>query len=169
MGTAVKTTGAASLTLPASLVGRADIVRVLREIEELDNDLTSQAIREPGKPLTVPSLSKSVSELVELNGIALTDQGSRTGLVANMRLAKNSPSVQLTFATEPEIEVVIDLVAWIRTHLHPAALVIIGLQPAIVGGCVVRTPDHIYDFSMRAHFKAALPTLASDLARLAQN
>ncbi len=167
MGNAVKITSAGLLTLPASLIGRADIVRVLREVEALDNDLTSQAIRAPGMPLTVPSLSKAVTELVQLNNIVLSDQGSRAGLVANMRLAKDSPTVQLTFATEPEIDAVIDLVTWIRAHLHPSALITIGLQPGIVGGCVVRTPDHIYDFSLRAHFRAALPTLTADLARLA--
>lgn len=164
MSNAVKLTEVAALVLPPSLIGRTDILRVLREVEALDQDLSGQAIRNPGQPLTIPTLSQAVAQAVELNKINLSDPDSRQVLVTSLRGAKDAPSVQLTFASEPEPEIVQDLAAWIRTNLHPQALLAIGLQPALVGGVVVRTPDHIYDFSLRGRFKAALPTLVKDMA-----
>jgi F0F1-type ATP synthase delta subunit len=58
---------------------------------------------------------------------------------------------------------VAQIVAWLRQNLHPTALVTVGLQPSIVGGCIVRTPDHFYDFSLRRQFKEQLPSLVEDI------
>jgi len=57
--------------------------------------------------------------------------------------------MHMTFATVADPESLQKLVDWIRQEIHPQALLHVGLQPALVGGVYLRTPNHIHDFSLR--------------------
>lgn len=164
MSKAVKLDADKQFTLPAGVIGRSDISRLLREIEKVDYDLEAQTIRAPGQPVTIPAMSRGLAETMQVNNIAVEQLEQRQQMLAELRRIKeHAPMVQITFASDPAPEITIQLVSWIRQNLHPTALVTIGLQPSIVGGCVVRTPDHIYDFSLRNHFKKQLPELVKYL------
>lgn len=154
MSRAVKIDDDTQFGLPPALIGRADVSRLLREIEKVDYSLETQAIRTPGQPLTIPAMSRALTETIALNNVDVTNLDERKRLLESLREAKEkAPNVQITFAVDPEPAITSQLVSWIRTNLHPRALVTVGLQPAIIGGCIVRTPDHIYDFSLRKRFK----------------
>lgn len=154
MSKAVKLDGDTQFGLPPALIGRADVSRLLREIEKVDYELETQEIRTPGQPLAIPNMSRALTEVITLNNVDITVLQERKRLLESLRDAKDrAPNVQITFAIDPAPEITAQLVGWIRENLHPRALVTIGLQPAIIGGCVVRTPDHIYDFSLRKRFK----------------
>lgn len=152
------------ITLPPSLIGQVDISRMLREIEKIDNDLEGQHARTPDQPLAIPAMTKALSEVAQLNQLDLLDINTRKKLLATFRYTKDkAPQVHITFAVDPEPEIVALMVAWLRQNLHPMALVTVGLQPGLMGGCVVRTPDHIYDFSLKREFKKNLPDLIQEL------
>jgi hypothetical protein len=152
------------IILPASLIGRVDISRMLREIEKIDNDLEAQHARAPDQPLAIPAMTKALSELAQLNQLDLLDIDVRQKLLSTFRYTKDkAPNSHITFAVDPEPEIVALLVAWIRQNLHPMALVTVGLQPGLLGGCVVRTPDHIYDFSLKRQFALQLPELIREI------
>lgn len=154
MTKAVKLEDDSQFGLPSALIGRADVSRLLREIEEVDYALETQTIRTPEKPLTIPAMSRALQEILTLNNIEVTNLDERKRMLDALRDAKDrAPNVQITFAVDPEPAITSQLVTWIRNNLHPRALVTVGLQPSIIGGCVVRTPDHIYDFSLRKRFK----------------
>lgn len=154
MSKAVKIDDSSQFGLPPALIGRSDVSRLLREIEEVDYDLETQTIRTPNQPLTIPAISRALNETLTLNNIEVTNLDERKRMIDALRDAKErAPNVQITFAVDPEPSVISYLVNWIRENLHPRALVTVGLQPGIIGGCVVRTPDHIYDFSLRKRFK----------------
>lgn len=153
MSHAIKQESPVTIVLPAAVISRADVSRLLREIEAIDNELEGQHVRTPTQPLTIPSMSKSLATLVSENHYDLTDDAARKLLVQNLRYVKDkAPLLHITFAAEPTPDVLNPLVAWAREHLHQYALITTGLQPALIGGCVVRTPDHIYDFSLRHFF-----------------
>lgn len=154
MSKAVKIENDTQFGLPPALIGRADVSRLLREIEKVDYELEAQTIRTPGQPLSIPNMSRALVEATTLNNIDITNLQERKRMLESLREAKDkAPNVQITFAVDPAPEIISQIISWIRDNLHPRALVTVGLQPAIVGGCVVRTPDHIYDFSMRKRFK----------------
>ncbi len=160
MSHAVKIDGDTRFGLPPALIGRADVSRVLREIEQVDYALEEQAIRTPDQPLTIPAMSRALVEVITLNNIDITNLNERKRLLNSLRGVKEkAPNIQVTFAVDPAPNITGQLVTWIRQNLHPSALITIGLQPAIIGGCVVRTPDHIYDFSLRKRFKDERPAL----------
>ena len=45
------------------------------------------------------------------------------------------------------------IVAWLRTEIHPLILLEIGLQPTIAAGCVIRTTNKYFDYSIGRHLK----------------
>ncbi len=164
MSKVVKIDDATQFGLPATLVGRTDISRVLREIEKVDNELETQSIRNPEKPLAIPSMSKILVDTTVLNNVDVASINERKRLLTSLREAKEkAPVVHITFASDPEPATLMQLVVWIRENLHPRALIGVGLQPRIVGGCIIRTPDHIYDFSMRKRFQEQRPVLEAAL------
>ena len=151
-------------TLPPSLIGRMDISRLLREIEKVDYQLEAQAIQHPDQAVTIPSMSRVLAETAGVNELNVADRESRKFLISALRQIKDkAPNVHITFAVDAEPDYVSQIVGWLRQQLHPTALVTVGLQPSIVGGCIVRTPDHIYDFSLRKQFKQQLPSLVEDI------
>ena len=65
------------------------------------------------------------------------------------KLKEHAPIIHMTFAVEADPESLSQLVAWIRQEIHPQALISDGLQPSLVGGVYMRTPNHVHDFSVR--------------------
>jgi F0F1-type ATP synthase delta subunit len=55
------------------------------------------------------------------------------------------------------------IVTWWRENIDPFVLVEIGLQPNIAAGCLVRTSNRQYDFSLRRRLQAKKADLAKYL------
>lgn len=167
MSNVVKLDKPEQLILPPSITGRSEISRILLEIEAVDYDFEAQTIRTPDAPLVVPPTSRRLQQLAEINTVTIEDVKQRKHLIDQLRSAKDkAPTLHIAFASEPEPAILSQLVAWIRQNLHPVALVTVGIQPGLVGGCVIRTPDHIYDFSFRNHLRSAQPMLVERLRAL---
>lgn len=163
---AVKLQAGTSVALPDVVAGRADVSRLLREIERVDYALETESIRgkEQPKAHVVPSMSRALAETITLNHITITDLHSRRQLIEGLRAIKQkAPVIHVTFAKEADPTVTTAMVSWIRRNLHKSALVIVGLQPRILGGCIVRTPVHVYDFSLRNRFARELPSLEKEI------
>jgi hypothetical protein len=95
-------------------------------------------------------MSRSLSDFLELNKLDITNPQTRMALKHQLGVMKDkSPTIRMVFAVEPEPEFLQQLVAWIRQEIHPGALLTIGLQPGIIGGVYMRTPNHIHDFTVR--------------------
>lgn len=142
-----------TIIVPPSLVGRADIARLIREMESLDATIVAQRIR--GLQPDASRVTQVMSDIAEANALDLTNDDHRTTIKTQLKLLKAKGAVvHMTFAEEPTPEIMVKMVAWIRANLHPSALVQTGLQPGIVAGCIVRTPSHIYDFSISSVLSA---------------
>jgi hypothetical protein len=161
MSTAVPT-----INVPPLVVGRADISRVIRELEQLDSTIVAQRIR--GLQPDATRVTQAMSDLADLNHLDLTQDDHRTTLKTQLKLLKTKGAViHMVFAEEPNPEFMSKMVSWIREQLHPSALVQTGLQPGIVAGCIVRTPSHIYDFSISSVLKSKRPILKRLIAEAA--
>ena len=144
---------AKDFVLPAALVGRADLARLVREVEAVDNELESQKVRAHGEHVSyrLPNLSRSLGDFVEQNGIDLSDDRQRLTVREQLRRLKDkAPVVHMTFAVDADPDFLQQLVSWLRQEVHPQALVSVGLQPALIGGVYIRTPNHVHDFSIRS-------------------
>lgn len=158
------------LQFPPALVSRADLARLVREIEDVDNDLEAQKARNHATGKTgykLPNLSRTMSDFVELNSVDMANDQVRMHLKEQMKRMKDkAPIVHMTFATEADPASLQKLVAYLRTEIHPQALLIVGLQPSLIGGVYLRTPNHVHDFSVRAKLAEKRGVILQDLEEL---
>jgi len=138
--------------LPPTLISRADVARLVLEVEYVDNELEAQKARagEGEVHYNVPVLSHALDDFVSLNQIDLTSPEQRGELKQKLRTLKDkAPSLHFTFAVEADQAFLQDLAKWVREQIHKQALIATGLQPSLAGGTILRTPNHQHDFSLR--------------------
>jgi hypothetical protein len=58
------------------------------------------------------------------------------------------------------------LAQWLRTSIHPQAVIAVGLQPALVAGVYLRTPNHVKDLSLRAKLESSRGLLLKEVEKL---
>lgn len=142
-----------AITIPTNIVSPTDIARLAREIESLDNFFREQAIRAGGAPTSMPRVSKLMDQLAadnQLNLLNETDRGELGSLLSGLH--KQAPVMHISFSVDPPGPYIQKIVDWLRRNIDPHVLVTVGLQPNIGAGCVVRTTNKLFDFSLREFF-----------------
>lgn len=155
--------------LPASVVSRIDISRLVSEVEKVDNELTTAAVRAKAGAAEQarPTLSEQLTEFLMQNKLTLVSGHDRAELIKQLRLLKDrAPVIHMTFAVEADRDSLGQLVAWLRESVHPQAVIAVGLQPGLVAGVYLRTPNHVHDLSLRAALRGGRDALANELGAL---
>lgn len=149
--------------LPTDVVSPLDLNRLLREVEGLDEALRQAGLR-GGRPGDLPKTGRVLEETAHLNDLNLLQQEQREGLLRELKALKSrSPIVHMSFSADPSPVFMRKLVAWFRQHIHPYVLITVGLQPTIGAGCILRTTNQQFDFSLRARFQKSRPILLERL------
>lgn len=152
------------IELPTIVFGPVEINRLLRELEELDNFIQQANIREPGKQPPLPKTSRSLDAVANNNNLNLLLPSDRKKLQQFLTSVKTkAPVIHMSFAADPSATFTAKIVAWLRTNVHPYALLQLGLQPNIAAGCVMRTPNKTFDFSLRNHLAAKRELLLNSI------
>lgn len=142
-----------SLVLPIAVVSPTDVARLVREVDNLDEFFRQSAIRSGGTPQSAPRYSRLLDELVVANSMNLLQTDDRTKLLELLHgLAASAPVLHISFSVDPPGPYVQKIVNWLRNNIHANILVRVGLQPNIGAGCVVRTSNKSFDFSLRRFF-----------------
>jgi len=157
---------AADFVLPPNLVSKLDVSRLVSEVERIDNELTAAAVREktgaPGQ--AVPAMSEQLTDFLAQNQLSLDDSNARSKIITEMRRMKDTlPIIHMTFAVEADRESLGQLAQWLRQQIHPQAVIAVGLQPALVAGVYLRTPNHVHDLSLRAKLQGSRDLLVKEL------
>ena len=142
-----------ALLLPPSIVTKVDVSRLVSEMEQVDNELiTRDAHIKANVPITNQiSLSQQLSDFLSVNTLEIGDGAMRSDLITRLRHIKNiAPMVHITFASSADTESLRELVVWLRQSVHPQSVITVGLQPSLIGGAYIRTPNRVHDFSLRA-------------------
>lgn len=152
--------------LPDKIVGSTELIRIMRELDDLDDFLYQTNLRSPGTSVSLPKYTKTLDELADINQISLLKEPERKKLIEVLKqLEKQSPTMHISFAVEPSPAFKQKIVAWAREQLHPYILVNVGLQPSVVVGCEVRTTNKIFDMSLRNRFKETRKILVEELEK----
>lgn len=156
------------IKIPLSLAGQADINRILREIGRIDEFFLSANIRKSGTPNQPPRVTRTLSALAQDNRLNLLRSEDRMVIKSRLEdILKNAPNLHISFAAEPSPRILERLLAWLRENIHPETLVVIGLQPNIAAGIMLRTPNKIFNLSLQAHLKSQEEYLAKLIAEAA--
>lgn len=156
-------------SLPATVISKADVSRLIAEVERVDNAMTEASARTKAgqKSEAEPVLSEHLSAFLSQNELTLTDTNQRTTLIKQLRKFKETlPIIHMTFASEADRKSLVSLVDWVRKSVHPQSVIEAGLQPDLIAGVYVRTPTHVYDFSARSLLKKGRSLLVKELEEL---
>lgn len=152
------------LELPVIVFGPVEIHRLQRELEALEDFLEQAAIREPGKQPPLPRTSRILEALANNNRFNLLVPQDRKELSAFLQfIDTKAPVVHISFAADPSSAFTAKVVAWLRTNIHPYTLLQLGLQPTIAAGCILRTNNKSFDFSLRHRFYEQRQLLIDEL------
>jgi F0F1-type ATP synthase delta subunit len=105
-----------------------------------------------------------MDEVIQLNQINVLVEPERQRLAEFLlQVRKHAPVLHISFSADPSPLFTQKLVTWLRREIHPFVLLQIGLQPNIGAGCVVRTTNQYFDFSLRQNFIEKRGLLAEKL------
>ena len=139
--------------LPANVTGPIDLNRLLREAKSLDEFLTSAGLRVGGEPVKLPKTSRNLDDLTTQAKLNILHEADRQELIRYLTDIKDAaPTIHISFSADPSPAFLIKLVTWLRREIHPQLLLRVGLQPNLGAGCIVRTTNKYFDFSLRQHF-----------------
>ena len=140
-------------TLPYSIVSPIELSQLIRELEEADQVLLQAGLRKGGEETKLPRLGRLLSETVEANELNMLLPKDRESLLTSLTgLKEKAPMLHMSFNADPSPAFMLKLTTWVRENIHPYALIRIGLLPTIGAGCVLRTPNQVFDFSLRDRF-----------------
>lgn len=141
--------------LPMSVIGRTETSRLIRELTRLDDFFVAAASRKSGAVTTPPQITRMLDETARLNNINLLEANPRKQMSDTLKeLEKKAPGVNISFAAEPSPRSFEQVLVWLRQNIHPQVLVQIGLMPGIAAGCILRTPNKIFDMSLASKLNA---------------
>jgi F0F1-type ATP synthase delta subunit len=142
------------LKLPAGLIGLADITRLTRELNGLDDFFAGAKTRPAGTAMQPPKISRLLNNLATENKINLLKDDERSGLQKSLvEIYDRAPSMHISFAVEPSPKALERILVWVRQNIHPQALLQVGLQPGIAAGCMLRTSNKVFDMSLRSNLQ----------------
>lgn len=152
------------LLLPTTVITRSDVGRLLAEAEKVDEQLQAAAIRAPGESIGLPKTSHVFEEFLGINKLNVLHDTDRRRLQKFLSdLRTKAPILHFGFGTEPDPDFQQKLISWVREQINPLALLQIGLHPSIGAGCILRTTNKYYDFSLRKRFAAERQSLITSL------
>jgi hypothetical protein len=142
------------MQLPKKVVSPTDVARLEREVTDLDEFLNQQQIRTDGGSVQMPRFSGQLDVLLQENNLDISQPQQRQMLLSFLKnLEANAPVLHMSFSTDPPGSYVVKIVEWLRLNIDQNILLRVGLQPNIGAGCVVRTTNKSFDFSLRQYFK----------------
>jgi F0F1-type ATP synthase delta subunit len=140
------------LKLSTNIISQADLIRILRELKDLDDFFVASDKRTAGTSMQLPKLTHLLDETAKENKYNLLEDERRKVLKQQLELViGKAPQIHVSFAAEPSPKALEKILIWFRTNIHPQVLLQVGLQPSIAAGCVVRTANRVFDMSLREH------------------
>jgi len=158
-----------SFVVPERVISRIDVAHLVRDAEQLENDFTAAKVRAKAGAGKAPELkvTEQLTDFLKENRLKLKDSQDCTTLVKELRtLRDEAPVVHMTFAVEADHESLKQMVQWLRSSIHPQALLAVGLQPGLIAGVYLRTPNHVLDLSLRSRLAGSRAVLQKELEAL---
>lgn len=155
--------------LPSNVVTRIEVSRLVTEVERVDNEMTAATVKNKigSQGSAQPVLSDQLTEFLTQNKFSLEDGKDRSALIKQLRKLKEKvPIIHMTFSVTADRQSLEKLALWTRESVHPQAVIDVGLQPALVAGVYLRTPNHVHDLSLRAKLDGSRDILTQELESL---
>ena len=161
-----------NFVLPQNLVSKLDVSHLVRDAERFDNELTEFSVRQKAgvEGGEYPVASSRLATFLDLNQLSFDESTTRTAIVKELRTMKDAlPVIHMTFSSDADRESLEAIAKWTRDSVHGQAVIEDGLQPSLVAGVYVRTPNHVHDLSLRETLRKNRDLLAKELEAIRGN
>ncbi|HVX58604.1 MAG TPA: F0F1 ATP synthase subunit delta [Candidatus Saccharimonadales bacterium] len=159
--------------LEESVSSLQDLKAVILEIREYarwqaHNEIKKQLKAKSGKKSEAPTLSPSAQNVLH----SWVSRGpinpkSMDELVTTLEnYAKSAPQFTIVLAAMPTASLKKTIVNWCRSNVAPNVMVNFQFNSSILGGMVVRSGSHVYDWSFRRQIMSAGPKFPEALRRV---
>lgn len=139
--------------LPVLVASPVDLSRLIRELENLNEEILQASLRSKGHELKAPTMSRLMDKTLETNKLDILNDADRKMLYEFLVATKaKAPVLHMSFSADPAPAFMEKLVTWLRQEIHPLVLVTVGLQPNLGAGCIVRTTNKYFDLSLKQDF-----------------
>lgn len=125
-----------------------------------------QSIVSDGATLEAAHMSADLTELAQINGYFANNQLASDLLEKLEKAIASAPTFEVFLAAEPSAMLLQEIVTWFRDNLHKQSLLTYKIRRSILGGAIVRTRNHMYDFSFRPKIMATKGRFAEVLHRV---
>ena len=143
----------ATMVLPLIVTSQVDVGRLIREAEALDNFLMQYDLKGQTDKAQLPKTTFVMDATVDANKLNLLVPADRQQLMAFLQTTReHAPVLHISFGANPAPAFIEKLMTWLRREIHPLLLITIGLQPNIGAGCLIRSTNKYYDFSLQQNF-----------------
>jgi len=160
---------AGQIVLPAGIVTPVDLGRLIRELEQTHEIMQQAGLRKGGEAVSLPNPTRLMNELCEANKINLLHEDERQQLIQLLHeLKQQAPVLNISSHTDPSSVFLQRLITWLRQEMHPGMLLKVGLRPNMGAGCIVRTANRYFDFSLRHLLDQQSKLLAEQLEQQAK-
>lgn len=152
--------------LPPNVVSRVDVSRLVMNAEKVDNTMATAAVHAKVgvNDNAAEVMSEQFGSFLDMNNIDFETNQQRSALIKQLRLLKDTvPVIHMTFAVEADKESLGLIVSWLRENIHKQAVVAVGLQPSLIAGVYLRTPNHVHDLSLKAKLAGSRDVLIKEL------
>lgn len=155
-----------ALALPIAAARPSDITRLSAELESIDNVLLQTKLKS-GAEDKLPKISHLMERTLDANDLDILKPTDRATLKKFLdEVVSQAPVFHISFSTDPPAPFMEKLMSWFRREIHPSLLLTVGLQPDIGAGCVLRTTNKQFDFSLRQDFENKQGLLMKQIAEL---
>jgi len=155
------------LSLPALVASPVDVGRLIHELELIDEALLQMGLRTSGTEVKMPKTSHLLDQMIQLNKLNLLQPDSRVELKQYLTtIQSKAPVLHISFSADPSPAFIEKLMVWLRHSIHPQVLLTIGLQPSIGAGCIVRSTNKYFDFSLRQDFFKRRNLLLAEISQV---
>lgn len=144
-----------TFSLPIEIVSDSDLNRLVRELKSLNDYFLNATARKGGTVIQPPRVTRMLNSIANELQYNLLEESKRQKLIDELKtIGTNAPLMHISFATEPSPKALERILVWLRSNIHPYTLLQVGLRPTIAAGCVLRTPNKVFDMSLRSYLDA---------------
>lgn len=159
------------LSLPASVASAQDLGALLIETRAYSRWFAHESIKQRIKGGTLakaPAQSAALQELIKswTGGGTLTQTKLDALIAALENYRKHAPTITITLAAPATGTIKTTLVSWCRKNITEDVLVSFEFNATILGGIVVRSGSHVFDWSFRRQLLGARQAFPEVLRRV---
>ncbi len=127
--------------IPNTFSSTQQISALLTELEKLKPEVFALPQKWPSH----------LQEFAQINALGNLTVASQSKLISFVKeVLASSPQLSLIVASMPNNEDLSELTGWFRSYIHPHATLHIAQNSDLLAGCILRTKDKVYDFSLRS-------------------